>query len=648
MIVSRIQNGLILILCLMCFIEVSQKCFLSASSPDMLIIRHGRSRVRHSTEKNHIRWGLQAFDNLTLYDYDYENANGTNNGNETIFDMNFGLNVTNQTLPFGSEPFGYFSSESFNINNNSSSSNNNNNINNNIGELRLASTPAPASSVNRWSAPTSSTPKKKLAKKQIMESIRKNVEEGIEYLRTHAHLSQPTAMMPSEKSLRTIQQQQQQLLQHHSSSNDDQAIHIVNNKQNNNKLPFEEIRSSLASLYPSTSISSASPSSKLFKLQSSASASFNQNKLTKSLEHSNQMQNSEYEQLQLLQRQQKQQKQRTTSMKHENYDQSTQTKPIPFDFEMQNDDAYKDFAHTTHDTAHQSKFNQHERTHKIPSTDNSGNIKINTGNNTTVKAIISPASTATSSTTAKTTTITTTTTTKTTSKLVKQQSLEPDQHNSNGFGANHLQSHTKTLHRLPLTNNELKHVLQQTIKNKVELSSLPSSSSSSSSSIKYTQNESDNIKSNQNINNQFEMATGLSSFDELNDEQQLNDENVDNNNDDDDNINPFQFDANYEQNINFDIKDDNSNEIRPAIFRMEDIDLDDLDETSRNNRLNLMKGRDVVTNFLQIVESQHLLGANCTAGTALNLGEGVVDRYAQDRFRVEAEVAVNRANFLTR
>lgn len=75
---------------------------------------------------------------------------------------------------------------------------------------------------------------------------------------------------------------------------------------------------------------------------------------------------------------------------------------------------------------------------------------------------------------------------------------------------------------------------------------------------------------------------------------------------------------------------------------------DDFDETSRNNRKNLMRGRDVVTRFLQIVESQHILGGNCTAGTALNLGEGVVDRYAQDRFRIEAEVAVNRANMLTR
>lgn len=74
----------------------------------------------------------------------------------------------------------------------------------------------------------------------------------------------------------------------------------------------------------------------------------------------------------------------------------------------------------------------------------------------------------------------------------------------------------------------------------------------------------------------------------------------------------------------------------------------DWDEISRNNRRNLMRGRDVVTKFLQIVETQHSLGSNCEAGTSLNLGEGVVDRYAQDRFRVEAEVAVNRANMLTR
>jgi hypothetical protein len=84
------------------------------------------------------------------------------------------------------------------------------------------------------------------------------------------------------------------------------------------------------------------------------------------------------------------------------------------------------------------------------------------------------------------------------------------------------------------------------------------------------------------------------------------------------------------------------------IYQMSEVDLSSFDETTRNNRRNLMRGRDLVTKFLQIVESQHLLGANCSAGTELNLGEGVVDHYAQDRFRVEAEVAVNRANMLSR
>jgi hypothetical protein len=93
---------------------------------------------------------------------------------------------------------------------------------------------------------------------------------------------------------------------------------------------------------------------------------------------------------------------------------------------------------------------------------------------------------------------------------------------------------------------------------------------------------------------------------------------------------------------------DENSENFSGIYQLEDVDLSNLDETSRNNRKNLLRGRDVVTRFLQIVESQHMLGNNCTAGTALNLGEGVVDRYAQDRFRVEAEVAVNRANMLTR
>lgn len=76
---------------------------------------------------------------------------------------------------------------------------------------------------------------------------------------------------------------------------------------------------------------------------------------------------------------------------------------------------------------------------------------------------------------------------------------------------------------------------------------------------------------------------------------------------------------------------------------------EDLEEEEEDPEIPQKTGHvDIVTRFLRIVESQHLLGENCTAGTDLNLGEGVVDRYAQERFRVEADVAVNRANMLTR
>ena len=72
------------------------------------------------------------------------------------------------------------------------------------------------------------------------------------------------------------------------------------------------------------------------------------------------------------------------------------------------------------------------------------------------------------------------------------------------------------------------------------------------------------------------------------------------------------------------------------------------DDANRNNRFGVRGGYDKLSRFLQTVEQQHLLGSNCTAGTSLNLGEGVVDRYAQERFRIQAEIAVNRANMLTR
>ena len=42
------------------------------------------------------------------------------------------------------------------------------------------------------------------------------------------------------------------------------------------------------------------------------------------------------------------------------------------------------------------------------------------------------------------------------------------------------------------------------------------------------------------------------------------------------------------------------------------------------------------------------MGDNCTRGTAFSLGEGVVDKYAHQRFRLQADQTVNMANLYTR
>lgn len=60
------------------------------------------------------------------------------------------------------------------------------------------------------------------------------------------------------------------------------------------------------------------------------------------------------------------------------------------------------------------------------------------------------------------------------------------------------------------------------------------------------------------------------------------------------------------------------------------------------------EARDVVDTFLSIVEQYERNKDNCTPGTEFNLGEGVVAQYGVLRFKAQAMVAVNRANFLTR
>ncbi|KAK6178328.1 hypothetical protein SNE40_013127 [Patella caerulea] len=59
-------------------------------------------------------------------------------------------------------------------------------------------------------------------------------------------------------------------------------------------------------------------------------------------------------------------------------------------------------------------------------------------------------------------------------------------------------------------------------------------------------------------------------------------------------------------------------------------------------------GSDVIEQFLEQVEQYKKNKGNCTPGTHHNLGKGVKTQYGLHRFKKQALIAVNRANFLTR
>ena len=58
--------------------------------------------------------------------------------------------------------------------------------------------------------------------------------------------------------------------------------------------------------------------------------------------------------------------------------------------------------------------------------------------------------------------------------------------------------------------------------------------------------------------------------------------------------------------------------------------------------------RDVVADFLDQVEKYEQNKENCSVGTNHNLGTGVIQQYGINKFKKQALIAVNRANFLTR
>lgn len=369
--------------------------FFNFCKPDLLVIRHGRSRVRHSSEKDHIRWGLQAFDNLTLdYEFDqYEQNDTMDNGNNNTYIVN-GTEITSQIYQSGIDlgKTTYSASDIDYVTNTKKEKD----LINNLSGIKLNST-------TTNSTLSTSVGKKKIGKKEIMANIRKTIDKGLEYLKSHANLSEVNIAMK-----------------------DDDKI--------------EQTTSRNSPLYPFTTV--AKPPTTI----------------------------------------------KTTQ---------TTTTEKPHDLIQRIENQLK-----AHQNVTSKQKNQLNNEKKLPN---------------------------------------------------RIDSAEKS-HENDTFNPSELINFYEEIDENPET------II-------------------------------DPIQEDLSI-----QINGPSEFDEI----QLTNE------------------------------------------------LDDLDEISRTNRINLLKGRDVVTRFLQIVESQHLLGANCTAGTALNLGEGVVDQYAQDRFRVEAEIAVNRANMLTR
>lgn len=91
--------------------------------------------------------------------------------------------------------------------------------------------------------------------------------------------------------------------------------------------------------------------------------------------------------------------------------------------------------------------------------------------------------------------------------------------------------------------------------------------------------------------------------------------------------NLYQMSNRSAKNVTLDVEGEDFDEVRQR-HPKDESDAGDLPELDENIS-NQPEREDIVSYFLKKVESQHTLGGNCEAGTELNLGEGVVDRYAQ-------------------
>lgn len=495
MIVVWLFRTICFILCLTILVTIC------SGTADVPIIRHGRSRVRHSTEKDHLRWGLKAFDNLTL-DYDYDNGTqfDTHNNQTPIGTISDEIFLQHDRINiFGDEVINHGGNHGGHRNNDTDllatikdieTSSFSNGDENRFNEMSTITTTT-----------STSTTKKRIPKKQIMANIRRDIDKGIEYLRTH----------PLNESINI-----------HRKDLHENRMELIPSSPSNQNVKFNETTSNTLTTsrkHPLILISKDESNRDNERAQIEIQNKLNERNIKERHHHS--IENTIVGQVSIERntwRKSLPKDNNPPAMDNENVDIPTERKSMMMDSEIE--------------------VNANKRFNLAISNEDSVNV---------------------------------------------------DQ----------------------LTGTGLHDATNEHLQNDAFYSDIEN---------QFT----DNDPLGPTLNEKGKLFHGIDS------ESSIGQQHTNYLQTDDDNINRT---VNYNYNI---------------FSEIDENEFMEWDEISRKNRLNLMKGDDVVTRFLQIVESQHLLGANCTAGTDLNLGEGVVDRYAQDRFRIEAEIAVNRANMLTR
>lgn len=629
-------------------------CIQLASSSEILIIRHGRSRNRHSTEKNHSRWGLKALDNLTIIEHhesftESAEANETNGGELNIVSfienngtfnqsneftgltINYDIDYTNEPPPLlpSSVPPPLSSSSLTAALQNVSKITKKHRFNHerhhpfDYTSTTPLSLTTPTRVKTKQSSVTTTTKKPKAMllgkhksskKKDVMDNIKSSVNKGIEFLKLHKNLDEIKIEIDEGPHDQHIDTQTvvaagnklriKSFLDHTISMNKKHKSHfgkqikmngyefnmmtiLKSNKKNANARPILE---ETADVEAEIEAEAAAAEAVVDEIESLPTDNNNELsilsvKTIKNHHHVNNEMNI------------------NTNLADIFYVPSS-TEDNPYHELMQGDQPASDNIEQINknvnillmENSHQHKQKK-SKTNKVHST---------------VALPTAPL------------------------HLLNESVDSHSSSNSNKNNNNNNNDNNKSNNNNNMNNNK-DSVNKVSMNNQLEKSEIISMAQS-----KLVQNNI-TIPHALSIHPTSFYTNENDSFD--NDDNHQNDEVNNNANEDLENTIAIQNDGENEENDEFPngFDDDSIN------FNVEDLDeTNDFDETSRNNRKNLMRGKDVVTRFLQIVESQHAMGGNCTAGTALNLGEGVVDRYAQDRFRIEAEVAVNRANMLTR